>query len=45
MSSIYKGDDIINNTFDGTLVIPEINDDSIDTQEIIDKYESSVGLS
>lgn len=35
----------MNNVFDGTLVIPEINDDSTDTQEIIDKYESSVGLS
>lgn len=35
----------MNNVFDGTLVIPEINDDSTDTQELIDKYESSVGLS
>lgn len=35
----------MDNVFDGTLIIPEINDDSIDTQEIIDKYESSVGLS
>ena len=35
----------MNNVFDGTLVIPEINDDSIITEELIDKYESSVGLS